>query len=353
MGHIFGRKRGAYIAPAEKNKTVTLIVDANNNGARVNKACEIVEITPKTYRAWKNNPADHRKYTKNRPSHALTEQERAEVISTLNSNNFRDMPPSQIVPKLADAGKYIASEASFYRILKQEKLNAHRGNTKPKTRKKPEPLIAHNPNEIWSWDITYLHSTVKGIYFYLYLVIDIFSRKIVGFKVHAAENSETASHLMREICDNEDITNKITLHSDNGSPMKGATLLATLQNLGISPSFSRPSVSNDNPYSESMFKTLKYNPRYPSDPFGSVEDATLWVADFVKWYNEEHLHSGINFVTPMQRHLGKDQRILENRKAVYLAAKQRNPSRWSGNTRDWSRKSTVHLNPGKSTKKAA
>jgi transposase InsO family protein len=204
------------------------------------------------------------------------------------------------------------------------------------------------PNQLYSWDITYLPTTVKGIFLYLYLVMDIYSRKIVGWQVYENESSALAAELMTDICQRESIErNQVILHSDNGSPMKGATMLATLQELGVIPSFSRPSVSNDNPYSESLFRTLKYRPDYPEQPFSDLETARDWVNFFVSWYNKEHLHSKIKFVTPEQRHTGQDKEILKHRTEVYQHAKLNNPNRWSGEIRNWDTIKEVHLNPEK------
>ena len=205
--------------------------------------------------------------------------------------------------------------------------------------------MATSPNELYSWDITYLMSTVRGQYFYLYLFLDVFSRKIVGAEVHAHESAETSSKLLAKICKVEGVEKgRLTLHADNGGPMKGATILLTMQWLGVMPSFSRPSVSNDNPYSEANFRTLKFCPMYPKKPFESIEAAQAWVEKFVIWYNTVHLHSGIRFVTPESRHNGQAAELLQNREAVYAKAKTTNPSRWSGRTRNWSRIDHVKLN---------
>jgi len=204
---------------------------------------------------------------------------------------------------------------------------------------------------VWSWDITYMKSPVKGMYYYLYLVMDVFSRFIVGWVVEEVESAEHAARLITRACSEQGVMeHSLTLHADNGGPMKGATMLSTLQELHVAPSFSRPSVSDDNPYSESLFKTLKYRPSYPDGAFASLEEARTWVTKFVHWYNTEHLHSGIRFVTPQSRHHGQDTAILENRHTVYEAAKLANPLRWSGRTRDWSVISEVRLNPGKEKK---
>jgi putative transposase len=178
------------------------------------------------------------------------------------------------------------------------------------------------------------------------LFLDIFSRKIVGWQVYEVESSELASEVMRDIGVRENIApNQVVLHSDNGSPMKGATMLATLQTLGVMPSFSRPAVSNDNPFSESLFKTLKYRPTYPQRPFETLLAARQWVSTFARWYNEEHRHSAIRFVTPAERHAGLDRALLDKRVDVYEAAKQKHPERWSGTTRNWQPIPVVHLNP--------
>jgi transposase InsO family protein len=184
------------------------------------------------------------------------------------------------------------------------------------------------------------------MFFYLYLVLDMWSRKIVGWTVEACESKELSSALIQRACEELGVDPKnLKLHADNGGPMKGSTMLATLQRLGIVASFSRPRVSDDNPYSEALFRTLKYRPEYPNKPFGSLEEARTWVAGFVTWYNTCHLHSAIRFVTPDDRHFGREQEVLARRRATYEKARQRHPERWSGAIRDWSPVGTVYLNP--------
>ena len=174
--------------------------------------------------------------------------------------------------------------------------------------------IATAPNQVWTWDITWLNAHIKGQYYKLYLIIDMFSRLIVAYEVWETEKVEYAQHLIRKATLSQRITGKpLVLYSDNGSPMKAATFLATLEKLGIQSSFSRPRVSNDNPYSESLFKTMKYRPKYPYKGFSSIDEARKWVQRFVKWYNHMHLHSGINFITPNQRHHGLEKGIMEKR----------------------------------------
>jgi putative transposase len=245
--------------------------------------------------------------------------------------------------------EYIASESSFYRVLREvQQGHRRRRSNSPLTVSKPEGFKATGPNQLWSWNITYLASSIRGSFYRLYLVLDIFSRKIVGWEVHENGSAEHASLMIRKACLAEGIHwDGLALHDDNGGPMKGATMLATLQNLGIVPSFSRPSVSDDNPYSESMLRTLKYTPAYPSKPFESIEAARQWVHHFLRWYNDEHRHSAIRYVTPRQRHRSEDNNLPEQRKAVYERARQQNPQRWSGMTRSWNPVEEVWQNPPK------
>ncbi len=342
-----GQGRGRRIDLESRLETVELVNRASESGCGVVAACKAVGISRRTYERWRDKPCgDQRRGPLSSPANKLSPEERETIIRIANSAEYCDKSPSQIVPLLADKGRFVASESSFYRVLKQSELMAHRGRSKPPANTKPDELLAAGPNQVYSWDITYLRSAVTGIFFYLYIFMDIYSRKIVGFSVHEEQTSEHAANLVDNICLKEQIEkNTLVVHSDNGSPMKGATMLATLQRLGVIPSFSRPSVSNDNPYSESLFKTLKYCPQYPSKPFESLVSAHSWVEKFVKWYNEEHLHSKINFVTPSSRHSGKDRAILAKRHSVYEQARSQRPERWSGNTRNWSMVNKVFLNP--------
>ncbi len=271
----------------------------------------------------------------------------------MNSREFRDMSPKQVVPILADRGEYIGSESTIYRCLKAAKQLKHRERSQ-EPRPRPKSHRADGPGQVWSWDITYLKAARRGTFFYLYMIMDVWSRKIVGWAVHGDELAALSSELIARTATEEGIeAGRLVLHSDNGGPMKGATMLATLRDLGIAASFSRPRVSDDNPYSEALFRTVKYRPEYPSRPFGDRAEATAWVAAFVDWYNLEHRHSGIKYVTPQQRHSGADIKLLKARKAVYAAARAKNPTRWSTTTRDWSYSPVVELNPGRATRKKA
>lgn len=339
----------------QRIEIMALVAEAVVAGARRRRACEVISLSERTLQRWQNDQAadsgDRRPARLQTPKNKLSALERERLLAIANSSEWGHLPPSQIVPRLADHGQYVASESTFYRVLKAENQLAHRGAERvAKPRSKPRALCASGPAELFSWDITYLPTQIKGMYFYLYLFMDIFSRKIVGWQVYDAESSELAGEVMRDICARENIApNQVVLHSDNGSPMKGATMLATLQALGVMPSFSRPSVSNDNPYSESLFRTMKYCPAYPQEAFENLLAARQWVGTFVHWYNEEHRHSAIGFVTPAQRHAGLDRALLERRVEVYEAAKAKHPDRWSGTTRNWQPIRVVHLNPEKQT----
>ncbi|MBD9362812.1 IS3 family transposase [Methylomonas sp. EbB] len=273
----------------QRQQLVDSVAEATAAGARQDQACAVLGLSPRTLQRWQAGETlteDRRPQRHYTPSHALSDAERSHLLVVANSAEFADLPPSQIVPRLADQGIYLASESTFYRILKAARQLKHRRSERPsQPRTQPKALTATAPNQLYSGDITYLPAAVKGRFYYLYLFLDIFSRQVVGWQVFEAESGQLASELLRDIYQREDLRpQQVVLHSDNGGPMKGATMLATLQRLGIMPSFSRPAVSNDNPYSESLFKTLKYRPPYPLQPFADLTSARHWVADLVQWY---------------------------------------------------------------------
>lgn len=341
--------------PETRALVLDLIAEAVAAGAREAPACAVLGLTARTLRRWRalagghSGLVDRRTCTPRVPGNRLSPEEQQAILAIANVPEHRSLPPTQIVPRLADQGVYIASESSFYRVLRAHDQVQRRGRAAtPRHVPKPEGVCATAPNAAWCWDITYLASAIRGLFYRLYLIEDLFSRKIVAWEVHAEENADHASHLIERACLAEGIHRPgLVLHSDNGSPMKGATMLGTLQRLGIIPSFSRPSVSDDNPYVESLFRTLKYTPAYPNQPFASIEAARAWVARFVHWYNEEHRHSAIRYVTPGQRHRGEDIAILANRQRVYEDARRANPNRWSQQTRNWAPIEEVWLNPMK------
>jgi putative transposase len=325
-----------------------LLDEAVRAGARMAKACELVGLSIRTVERWRLDVDgdDERVGPLTSPGHKLTQEERTQLLDVANSPEFRDKSPRQIVPTLADRGEYIASESTFYRVLHEEGQMQHRERARPRTSNKPREHIARGPNQVWCWDITYLRTTVRGAFFYLYVIVDIYSRKIVGWWIAAEESMDIAAGLIDRATREYNVpANALVLHSDNGGPMKGSTMLATLHKLGVLASFSRPRVSDDNPYAEALFRTLKYRPGYPRKPFAAIDDARAWVAGFVAWYNHEHLHSAIRYVTPEQRHARLDATILASRHRVYQVAHARTPSRWSRHTRNWSPIGAVSLNP--------
>ena len=327
---------------------------AHRAGARLRLACEVAGIDVRTVQRWRAEDGlergDRRPCAvRPTPAHALSAAERQELLRVANEPRFADLPPARIVPTLADEGVYLASESSFQRVLRAEGQSRHRGRAQaPRRRRPPSTHVATAPRQLWCWDMTYLPAEVLGHWFYLYLILDVFSRKIVGFEVHDTDDSLHAAQLLKRTALAEGVhamAGKPVLHGDNGATLKATTVLAMLQWLGIRPSYSRPRVSDDNPYVESLFRTAKYRPEFPTRGFADVQGAREWAQRFVRWYNHDHRHSGIRYVSPAQRHEGTDRSIPARRHALYLEARARNPRRWSRQTRNWSPIEVVTLNP--------
>ena len=337
----------------QRKDVLELIEQACTGGARQAQACAQIGLSERTVQRWQHpdgQGGDRRAvglHERAEPPNKLSVFECQQAMALLNGEEFKSLPPSQIVPRLADQGRYIASESTLYRLLHQAGQMKHRRlECVPQKRSKPRALTATGCEQIYCWDITYLPTQVRGSYFYLYLFVDLFSRKVVGWQVYDCESAELASGLLQDICARQGIAaGQLVVHSDNGAPMKGETMLATMQRLGVAPSRSRPSVSNDNPYSESLFRTLKYRPAMPVKPFECLLQARRWVTELVHWYNDEHRHSAIGFVTPSQRHAEQGKDLLAGRAAVYEMARQTHPQRWSKQCRNWQRINQVHLNP--------
>lgn len=325
-----------------------LIDEAVHAGARRARACAVAGLDTRTVERWRKrvNGDDLRRGPKTRPANALTAEEEATVIELATAPEFVGLSPHQLVPKLADMEIFVGSESTIYRVLRRRRLLRHRDRSRPRQHRRPRELVATGPNQVWAWDITYLPAGVLGQFWFLYAILDVWSRKVVGWAVHDVQSDALAATLVDATCAREGVVRgQLALHADNGGPMKGKTMLVKLEQLGVMPSFSRPRVSDDNPFAESLFRTLKYRPNYPDKPFVLIEDARSWVTSFVDWYNDDHQHSGIRFVTPSQRHAGHDVEILAHRDAVYRAARSRRPERWTGDTRDWTPIPIVRLNP--------
>lgn len=257
----------------------------------------------------------------------LSTVEELSVLELLNSERFRDMAPGEIYATLLDEGTYLCSERTMYRILALQGQNTHRRHAAPRNHVRPE-LLATRPGELWSWDITKLKGPAKWTYFYLYKIIDVFSRFVVGWMVAFKESATLAEDLIAETCLKQEILpGTLTIHADNGSSMRSATVGQLLADLGITKTHSRPHVSNDNPFSESAFKTLKYRPGFPVR-FGSIEDARKFCQEFFAWYNMEHRHSGIAMLTPYSVHYGFHVPKLEQRSNVLVNAYLEHPERF-------------------------
>ena len=258
-------------------------------GARLEAACGVLGVAARTLQRWQRHPrGDARRGPKTAPAHQLSELEKDQIVDLVNQPLYRNLSPEQAVAKLASEGIYVCSERSLRRILKARLLDQYRQRSKPaRGHNRPRQHVACEPLRVLSWDITYMRSsTVRGDYFYLYLFLDVWSRRIVGAEVHETQQSELAANLLRNICrDNSINTKELVVHADNGAPMKGSTMLATMQALRITPSFSRPSVSDDNAFAEALFRHLKYAPAYPRHGFATVQEAESWVKRFVDWYN--------------------------------------------------------------------
>jgi transposase InsO family protein len=330
------------------------IEQACAEGARLAPACALGGIDARTLRRWKAGDGlqqGDRRPEADRPvpSHALSEAERARIIAVANEPRFAETPPARIVPALADEGIYIASESSFHRVLRAHGQMNRRGRAQPpRTSRPPTTHIATRPGDVWCWDVTFLPAQIQGRWFYFYLILDLYSRKIVGFEVHDTDSAEHAAHLARRTALAEGVHAKPVrpvLHGDNGATLKATTVLAMLHWLGIKPSYSRPRVSDDNAFAEALFRTAKYRPEFPIKGFADLHTARQWAMRFVQWHNDEHRHSGIRYVTPAQRHAGQDGPVLAARHVVYQDARSRNPQRWSGQTRNWKPVGAVTLNP--------
>jgi putative transposase len=355
VGGLLLGGRGRLTSAVHRRKAIELISEAHSAGAGLVSACSEIGICLRTLKRWRKAFADdgdghdRRKGSPRLVLHRLSEEERQRILLTCNQAEYASLPPGQIVPALADQGLYIGSESSFYRVLHAHGQAHRRGRARPPQEPRAVPrLRASGANQLWSWDISYLPTTVRGIWLYLYLVIDVWSRKVVAWDVDEREDPAIAADLVSRACLRERISKgrkqPLILHADNGNAMRAATLESRLEELGVLRSFSRPRVSNDNPYSESLFRTVKYRPDYPRKPFASKDQACQWVAEFVDWYNHQHRHSGIKFVTPQQRHDGQAVEISRHRAVVYERARQLNPRRWSRSTRCWRQPEVVWIN---------
>lgn len=330
------------------------ITTAHAAGARLAPACRLAGIDVRTWQRWRREgglaQGDRRPRARRPiPAHALSFAEQETILRIIHEPRFAALPPTRIVPQLADEGRYLASESTFYRLMRRHQQLHHRSRAKPPTPSRtPTTHVATAPGQLWCWDVTYLPTQVIGLWFYLTIILDVFSRKIVGFTVEATDSADHAARLVQRVALREGVhamTTKPVLHGDNGPTVKATTIYAMLNWLGITPSHSRPRVSDDNAFAEAWFRTAKYAPAFPNSGFATLEAARDWASHFVPWYNTEHRHSGICYVTPQQRHTSEDRDILNKRDVLYQAAKANHPARWKRHTRNWSYIDVVTLNP--------
>jgi len=281
----------------------------------ISDVCDAVGVARSTFyrrTADKTNAPEHQKKSSPRK---LSEQEEERVLAVLNSERFYDFAPGEIHATLLDESIYLCSERTMYRILERNNQNVQRRQKTGRNYARPELLATHS-NQLWSWDITKLKGPRKWTYYYLYKIMDVYSRYVVGWMVAPRESAELAKLLIEQTCIRQGIEeDQLTLHADRGSSMKSIVVGQLLADLGVTKTHSRPHVSNDNPYSESLFKTLKYRPEFP-ELFGSIEDARLFCVDFFEWYNTSHKHSGIAMLTPENVHYDNIEEIVSKRQIV-------------------------------------
>ena len=292
------------------------------------EACEALGVVRSTLYRRRRRPVMSRPKRHPRPHRALDKTEREQVLGALHSERFVDKAPVEMWATLLDEGTYYCSTRTMYRILAAHgEVRERRNQLRHPNYRKPE-LLAEGPNQVWSWDITKLRGPVKWTYYYLYVILDIFSRYVTGWMLAHRESAELARRLIAESCRKQDIEpGQLTIHADRGSSMRSKSVALLLADLGVTKTHSRPHVSNDNPYSESQFKTLKYCPQFPRR-FGSIEDARLFSRNFFDYYNHEHRHSGIGLMTPAVVHQGRAEKVSAARRQILLKAYQVHPERF-------------------------
>lgn len=326
----------------EKSRLIEHIQDAVSSGARQGKACEAIGLTPRRFYRWKKCIEDGRKGGYRAHKQKLTEKEKDNIIETYNHPDVYHMPIKGALATLLDKGVYLASPATVYRVF-HERGQQNRLRARSIQRRKKPILKADSPLRLWCWDITYLASMVKGCYFYLYLVIDLFSRYIVAWRVETVEDGKLAQDMFAEAIDFwQPILKGFMVHNDNGPAMKHKGFRSLLDTLGISLSYSRPHTSNDNAFSESVFATLKTRLGMP-ERFESLEHARDFITKFVEWYNNEHLHGSLDFLTPHQVHFGEGEKIQKARNSILAYHRTRNPERYGKRQRVFRVPSVVEL----------
>lgn len=307
-----------------------------SKGASLKDCCAIVGLSENTVRNWRKHDGQEDRRTtarKGDPPNKITTEECKAIRNVLYSSTYADRSPHKIVPALADEGRYLCSESTMYRILKEDGATKRRTQQRKDDAPRIKPnLIATAPEQIFNWDITYLPSTIRGLYYRALLVLDMYSRRIMGYRIMYQDTLKDCSNYIQHLIETENLSGLEALHGDNGATLKGQTLASMLRSYGVLQSHSRPHVSNDNAYIESFFGTLKTDFRYPKEGFQNLEEAEAWMRNFVEWYNNEP-HSGLNYVTPNQRHSGEEEAILVQRLEVFENARKKNPERFPNGVR--------------------
>lgn len=320
----------------ERQRILALVDEARRAGARLAPICAALGLSMRTVQRWRaqTSAGSARPAPRRSPANRLSDAERARILSVLQSEEYRRCSPRQLVPRLADQGLYLASESTMYRLLR---ATPRQSCSRSLARGAKPTLVAIDaPNQVWCWDITRLKSLSRGVSFHLYLVMDAFSRRIMRCEIHERQCMQRAAGFIRRTCEANGLDPRgLLLHSDNGRPMRSVTMSTTLRGLGIIPSFNRPHVHDDNPFPEALFRTLKGRPTFPHQPFESLQAARLWVERFVTWYNGQHLHSALCFVTPDDRYFGRERAVLAWRRMLYERRRAEQPSRWAGRVRAW------------------
>lgn len=301
------------------------MIKANRQSFGIKALCDAFDLPRSNF--YRRQKPVAKATAKRYPPRRIGDEQRADILLVLNSWRFCDRAPAEIYATLLDEGTYLCAARTMYRILKENRQNRLRRQRVPRNLSRPE-LLATKPNQLWSWDVTKLKSPFKWTYYYLYKILDVFSRYVVGWMVSYRETADLAKALIGDTCLKQEIVpGTLTVHGDNGSIQTAHTVGQLLIDLGVAKTHSRPHVSNDNPYSESAFKTLKYHPEYPGC-FGSIEDAISYCKEFFGWYNCEHRHSGIAMLTPEQVHYKDHEKILNVRETVLQKAFFQHPERF-------------------------
>ena len=305
------------------------LIEQHRQDLGVSSLCEALEVPRASfYRQRSPRTPAIPVTTRKRPEQALSDVEQQTVLATLHEPRFVDKAPPQVYAQLLEEGRYLCSIRTMYRLLAaHQEVRERRALASHPVYTQPE-LLATRPNEVWSWDITKLKGPVKWTYYYLYVILDLFSRSVVGWMIAEQESATLAQRLIAESCDKQKIVkDQLTLHADRGSSMKSKVVALLLADLGVTKTHSRPHVSNDNPFSESQFKTMKYRPEFP-ERFGCLQDARAFGCVFFPWYNGEHRHSGVALYTPADVHYGRVNEVYQRRQAAWDAAYQRSPNRF-------------------------